>query len=316
MITSSIIIVNHQTKDFLKKCLSSISRLISGGESEIIVIDNNSADESVDMVKRDFPEVKLICLDENAGFSRANNIGIKNSKGKYLIFLNSDTEVDPSVIEGLIGYLEGDRKIGAVGCRQLDSNGNLQLSFGKFPTFYREIIRKFMHFRLLANDRRTREYVETKYNGEVDVDWLSGSCIAIPREVMEQVGVFDPAFFMYFEDIDLCHRIKQAGWRVCYNSHFTTLHHGGITTRQDFTRSYLEHRKSQLHFCKKYYGLKGLIALKILVFMKFLFLSIKSSLLFISSIFLKEKRQRAYNELLLCKKMFEMALKGRTEVSR
>ena len=225
MIDLSIIIVNHQTQDYLRRCLKPLSDHSHLNNKEIIVVDNNSADNSVDMVREEFPFVELICLDENIGFSRANNIGIRSSNGKFLLLLNSDTEVPQQALEQMLEYMKRNRDTGALGCRQLDSKGNLQLTFGKFPTLQREIIRKFLHSRLSTNDPLIRDYVENKYNGEVEVDWVSGSCMLLRREALEAAGLFDPAFFMYFEDIDLCNRIRKADWKIRYNSQFSLLHH-------------------------------------------------------------------------------------------
>jgi len=311
----SIIIVNYQTKDYLRRCLKPLYNHPSlNNNQEIVVIDNNSADGSVDMVREEFPYVKLICLDENVGFGRANNIGIKSSKGKFLILLNSDTEMSQQTLAQMVEYIEQNEDIGILGCRQFDSKGNLQLSFGKFPTLRREIVRKFLHSRLSINGHLIREYLETKYNGEIEVDWVSGSCMALRREALEQAGLFDPAFFMYFEDIDLCERIKKTNWKVCYNSQLALLHHGGITARQNLARSYIEYRKSQFYFCRKYYGIKGLIVLKMIVFIKFLFVAIRTSFYFLANIFIKKRRKEQYIRLLLCKKVFEMVFRGKVDV--
>lgn len=303
---TSIIIVNHQTKDYLRRTLQSFAPQLNGQGAEIIVVDNDSNDGSIEMLQDEFPYVKLICLEDNLGFGRANNIGIKSSKGKLLVLLNSDTEASPEALTAMAQYMETNGSIGALGCKIIDNSGNLQLSLGKFPTFFGEIIRKFLHSRLSLNDPLIRDYVEAKYNGKVETDWVSAACVIFRREALDKAGLFDHPFFMYFEDVDLCYRIKQAGWKIYYNSQISIMHHGGMTARQNLARSYLEYRRSQFYFCRKYYGLKGLVILKIFVFLKFLSIGMQSIVSYVLFIFSKRSRKENYTRMLLSKKMIEM----------
>jgi len=151
----------------------------------------------------------------------------------------------------------------------LDGEGKLQLSWGSFPTFISEALRKLTHHRLSVNDLKVREYLEEKFSRSSEVDWVSGSCLMARKEALTQAGLLDGHFFMYFEDIDLCRRIKDKSWKIHYNSEIMIIHYGGVSAKKNLLHVLVEYRHSQIYFTRKYYGLKGVLALKLLLFFKY-----------------------------------------------
>src|SRR3989338_1977255 len=232
-IALSIIIVNFETPDYTLECIRSIFKNQPSSSFEVILIDNGSEDRSLDLIRSEFPEVVCIETGKNLGFSRANNLGIHNARGRFVLLLNSDTKILDNSLDRLLAFLESNPRIGAVGRRQWDGEGKLQLSCGHFPTFFTEILRKLFHYRLSINDLKVRDYLEEKYSGLSKVDWISGSCLMVRREALAKAGLLDERYFMYFEDVDWCRCIREAGWEICYLADCTILHYGGVSARKN-----------------------------------------------------------------------------------
>jgi len=228
----------------------------------VIVVDNHSGDGSLPMVRDDFAEVKAVAMERNLGYARANNHAIREARGRFLLLLNPDTRLQPGSLDGLVDCLLEHADAGAVGCKQLDDRLRLQLTWGKFPTLLREVIRKAMHHRLAIDGTGVREYLESKYHVPSDVDWVAGSCLLVRREVCNEVGLLDENIFLYFEDIDWCRRIQEARWRVCYTPRTHIIHHGGASANLHQIDAAVEYRASQFYFARKWFGWSGLIAMK------------------------------------------------------
>lgn len=311
----SIIIVNFETPDYTLQCLRSIYEHPPSCGFEIILIDNGSSDGSLELIRREMPEVICIETGSNLGFARANNLGINNARGEYVLLLNSDTKVLDRSLDDLLGYLVAHPDIGAAGARQLDGEGRLQLAWGDFPNFFSEILRKVMHRRLSLNDLRVRDYLEQRYAGSSEVDWVSGSCFLARRHAFFDAGLFDEHFFMYFEDVDLCRRIKDKGWKIHYKSDTTIVHYGGISAKKNILRVLLEHRRSQLYFTRKYYGRRGVLALKALLLVKYGVYFIRSGIAFVLDRFFGREVAASFAGLLLSKKALELIFKHDPVVS-
>ncbi len=311
----SIIIVNFETPFHTIQCLDSIERNRPGFPFEIILIDNGSKDGSLDEIRSRFPEVTCIETGENLGFARANNLGINNSRGKYVLLLNSDTKILDNALDRLVQDLEADESTGAVGPRQLDGRGKLQLSWGSFPTFIAEIFRKVLHHRLSLNDFRIRDYLETKFAGKNEVGWVSGSCLMARREALFEAGLLDPHFFMYFEDIDLCERIRRTGREIHFNSDVTIVHYGGVSAKKNILNVLVEYRHSQIYFTKKYYGLGGVALLKTLLFVKNSANLIRWGAAFVRDKAFKRNPEKNFARLLLSKKTIELIFRPEPRLS-
>jgi len=266
MVDLSIIIVNYNLKEYLRECLSSIRQYPGNNHTtEAIVVDNNSSDGSLDMVAREFPEVKTIALSSNRGFSAANNEGMHKSQGENILLLNNDAKIFENTIDYIIEYLDANPAIGCLGCRHVGTNGRSQLTWGEFPSIWTEIKRKITHTLINFGGQLYRWYFEKKYSGAFEVDWVSGSCLAVKREVCERIGLLDENILIYFEDIDWCTKIKRAGWKVVHHSKIPVFHYGGQSAKKFSGLANYQYRVSQLYFWKKYYPTENVWFLRSLI---------------------------------------------------
>ncbi|MGE5430946.1 MAG: glycosyltransferase [Syntrophomonadaceae bacterium] len=276
MIDLSIIIVNFNVKEFLQNLLSSILKSTGRLSTEIIVIDNASDDGSVEIIREKFPSVKLIASEKNLGFGRANNLGLEISKGKFILLINPDTIVQEDTFQKLIAFFEKTPEAGLAGCKVLNSDGTLQLACRRsFPgpwTSFTKVTglgKIFPKSRLFARYNMT--YLDENQTYEVDA--ISGAFMMMRREVYEKVGGFDPQFFMYGEDLDLCYRIQKAGYKVYYLHETQIIHYKGESTKRsslDETRVFYE----AMHlFVKKHFSSSFIveIILRFAIFVRQLF---------------------------------------------
>jgi GT2 family glycosyltransferase len=217
------------------------------------------------MVRENFPQVHLVENRENVGFARANNQALQRCTGKYILLLNPDTLVESGALQSMVDFLDNHHEVGAVGPKILNPDGSLQISSHPRPTIFRELWRLFHLDTLLPYAR----YPMTKWaiNQPQDVDIVGGACLLLRKDVLEQVGFLDENFFIYSEEIDLCYRIQQAGWRIYWVPEAEIVHFGGQSTRQIPTEMFLHLYHSNIKFFRKHYGkLAGKIYKLILVF--------------------------------------------------
>jgi GT2 family glycosyltransferase len=225
----SIIIVNWNSVDYLRSCLSTVHRETQGVHYEVIVVDNASDDDCESMLRSEFPETRFIAASENLGFAKANNLGCEYADGDILLFLNPDTEIIGGALLGMLAYLRTDPGAGAAGARLLNTDGTLQTSCVQaFPTIVNqvldmEILRRLFPTWKLWGVRPL--FVPHRLGAEVDA--ISGACFMIRRSVFEQVGRFSEQYFMYADDLDLSYKVRQAGYSIVWLSHCEVVHHGG-----------------------------------------------------------------------------------------
>jgi len=253
----SIIIVNYNVKEFLQNLLASLAKALTGLSSEIIVVDNGSDDGSLEMLREKFPHITLIANKVNLGFSKANNLGLKIAKGKFLLLLNPDTIVQEDTFEKLISFFSANSSAGMVGCKILNPDGTLQLACRRsFPGPWTSFCKVSGLSSLFPNSRLFARYNLTYLdeNQSYEVDAISGSFMLMKREVYEKIGGLDEQFFMYGEDLDWCYRVQKAGWKVFYVHDTTIIHYKGESTK----RSSLDETKvfySAMHlFVKKHFA--------------------------------------------------------------
>jgi len=231
----SVVIVNYNVKYFLEQALRSVRRASAQLRVETIVVDNNSVDESVEMVRNTFPEVILIANTENAGFSKANNQAIRIAKGKYVLLLNPDTVVEEDTFEKCFSFMEAHPSAGGLGVKMIDGSGNfLPESKRGFPTPFVAFAKTFGLSRLFPKSRIFNRYhlgyLDKDQNHAVDV--LSGAFMWLRKSVLDEIGLLDENFFMYGEDIDLSYRIKKAGYENYYLADTTIIHYKGESTKK------------------------------------------------------------------------------------
>jgi hypothetical protein len=253
----SIIIVNWNSVEFLKKCIPSIRAGIHDIEYEIVVIDSASFDGCEEMLRENFPKVKFIQSQENVGFARANNHAFAHSCGHSVLFLNPDTEIEGSAINTIYKYLQKLPKAGALGCKLLNSDRSIQTScIQSFPTILNQVLdSEFLRLRSHQSSLwGIAPLYEEKSKFSV-VDAISGACIMMNRDLFEQIGKFSEDYFMYTEDIDLCYKIKQAGHLNYYLPEATIIHYGGGSSHEAKSNfAVIMMRESMYKFLKKTKG--------------------------------------------------------------
>lgn len=228
MMDLSIIIVNYNTKDLLDAAIRSVISNPPSGEFEIIVVDNASTDGSKEYLQSlNFKRVTAIFSNENLGFSKANNLGLKKALGRYILFLNPDTRVLPHTLEECLQYMKQHPETGVLGCRVLLENGELDLACRRsFPTLSNTFFR-FTHLsKLFPNSRIFAQYNLTFLPEDqiYPVDCLVGAFMMVPKAILKECGSFDEDYFMYGEDIDLCYRIRMAGYQNIYFGTSSIIH--------------------------------------------------------------------------------------------
>lgn len=230
----SIIIVNWNSKDYLRKCLASILATTRDIAYEIIVIDSGSFDGCADMLREEFPQVRFIQSQVNLGFAQANNLAAQSGRGECLLFLNPDTEVVGPAINVLLSGTGSLPDAGAVGCRLLNADGTVQTScIQAFPTILNQVLSTEALRRIMPRSRLWGMRGLFEGGGSpVGVEMISGACLMIRRSVFDRVGHFSTDYFMYAEDLDLCYKARQCGFRNYYCSQGTVVHHGGGSTQQ------------------------------------------------------------------------------------
>ncbi|MCK4428643.1 MAG: glycosyltransferase family 2 protein [candidate division Zixibacteria bacterium] len=266
----SIVIVNYNVKNLLKKCLESIFEYEKDIEFEVIVVDNNSTDQSQGMLKRDFPQVKLIENKRNLGFSKGCNQGTKESRGRYILLLNPDAELTPGGFKKMIDFMDSKPEVGICGPKMTDREGNLQFSCRSFPSYLTAISssQSFLN-RIFPENLLSQKYLlKNQDHSQIrEVDWVSGSCLLAKREMLEKVGLLDERFYMYVEDVDLCYRAKMAGFSVFYFPQVLVIHHIGKSTQKKKFNMLVEHHRSMYYFYEKHHNpnvfLRGTVFLSV-----------------------------------------------------
>ena len=219
----SVIIVNYNGRKFLQECVQSVFLYCKGIDLEIIIVDNNSTDNSLDLVLLKDSRIKVIKNQENLGFSRANNIGIKESKKEYILLLNNDTILlDP--LDVLFEYIEKQERVGVVSIQMVDKNKQYRCSTGYFPNLLNIILFRFMYHRFTKNQLKSTNFEK--------VQWVEGSFLFIKREMLKQVNGLSNEYFMYLEDVDLCKRISDNGYDICFCPKLRYIHFGGYTNHR------------------------------------------------------------------------------------
>lgn len=222
----SIIIVNWNTKTLLRQCLDSIFSQPPHARFEVIVVDNASSDGSASMVKEDFPAVSLIGNDENKGFSKANNQGIRSSGGDYILLLNSDTIImDRSVLDRWVELMDARPEAGASGCRLVFPDGSHQVGDAGFRPALGSLFNYSFFISHISRDRLRGLFLTSgRKTGEMTVDWICGAGLLVRRSVIERVGLLDESLYMFAEDIEYGCRITSAGFKVYYLAGLEIVH--------------------------------------------------------------------------------------------
>ena len=219
----SIIILTWNSEREIGACLASLSRGLSEFSSEVIVVDNGSQDQTCAVVRETRPDAQMLCNPENRGVAPARNQGIRLAQGEYVLILDDDTVVQPGALDVLIRYMEDRPKVGLCGPRLTDADGKLQLSCRRFPTLIDKLARRLPSI-LGQETARKAEMADWDHRTIREVDYVIGACQVIRRRALQDVGLLDERIFYGPEDVDMCLRLQQAGWRVAYNPDAVVVH--------------------------------------------------------------------------------------------
>ena len=285
----TVVIISYNVEELLNKCITSIKRE-TNCSYEIIVVDNNSKDNSIIMVETHHPDVILIKNKDNVGFARANNQAFKKAKGRYFLMLNPDTIVLDIAIDKLVKFMDGHLDTGACGPKNLNPDMTLQHNCHHFPTLYTRLVFHLQLTRFFPRNKLFgREHMTYwDYNEIKEVDWITGCSLLIRKKTLDQVGLLDENFFMYTEETDLCFRLKKAKWKTVFYPDAAIIHYGGQSALSQnkekvFAKSIITYLfTTRYYFFKKHYGYTNYIILKLIDFLYY-------SLIFIKNIFRSNK---------------------------
>jgi hypothetical protein len=252
----TVAIVSFNTRALLDACLASVRAslaLTPGLTARIVVVDNDSHDGSAAMVRERYPDVELRVLDQNLGFSAGNNLILRGATTELVLVLNPDTEVRGDAIGRLVAFLDANPRAGMVGGRLIYPDGSFQHSAFHFPTLPMSFLDFFPINHRLTSSRLNGRYPRHQYERPFAIDHPLGACMMARRAVLEQVGFFDEGYYMYAEEVDLCWRVKQAGWEIWYTPDATIVHHAGAATRQFRGKMLVELHRSRYRFFAQHY---------------------------------------------------------------
>jgi GT2 family glycosyltransferase len=244
----SVIIVTYNSEKYISNCLNSLIRASKEIPHEIFVIDNNSNDQTINIINGFNDVASLIVNGQNLGFAKAVNIGLKRCLGKFIILLNPDVIIKSGSLESVIDFMEINDRVGICGCRLLNGDDSIQYSKGPFPTLFSTILRR-------ALPRRMRKYHLRGYDKIVECDWVTGAFMLIRKKMAQEIDFFDETFFLYYEDVDLCLRAKQREWKILYYPMICAYHldpHHAKNKSKINKNMKIEIRNSLLKYFKKH----------------------------------------------------------------
>lgn len=319
----SIIIVNYNSKDVLKECLYSLRTISNKLDFEVTIIDNAST-ESIIELPTIYPQFNFIYNESNIGFAAANNIGIKKSKGKYILLLNPDTIVNNKSFQPMINYLEEKEDVAIVGCKIFNADGEIEKSTHSFPSLLKEFVHANEFIKnLFGYESKSaallKKFFKSKslesywdHNSIREVDHVTGACMMVRREAIEKVGLLDEAFFLYNEEVEWGLRFNKAGYKSVFLPDSNIIHLFGHSTKQQVQKQavnnlLVERYRGMFYFFKKHYGKTKLFLLRLIVFEGFTLRILAS---YMSSLFTSEERNHLKkNERICMRKIMSLVFK-------
>lgn len=260
----SVILVSYNTIEMTKKALDDLFASVGNFKMEVFMIDNASKDNSTEVLRREYPNITLIENTQNVGFGRANNQAIPHIRGKYVLLLNTDAFVQPDTLLKTMQFMDAHPKYGMLGVKLLGRDGSLQPSCRYFPTSWNIFLERTNLKKLFKNTKLIDD-MAWDHNSVRNCDWVPGCYALIRKSVIDQVGLFDPRYFLYYEEVDHCLAAKRAGWDVVYYPGTTVVHIGGESAKQEAAISSKSRQiealqiESELLYFRKNYGLTGVL---------------------------------------------------------
>ena len=230
----STIIVSYNTEGLLQECVGKLRAASIGLQTDIYFVDNASKDNSVARIRQDFSDCPLIVNNHNVGFGRANNQALASASGRYVLLLNTDAFVAPDTLAKTVAYMDANPRCGILGVRLEGREGVLQPCCRYFPTPWNLFLQRSGLNRLFKNVQMVDD-LDWAHDSVRSCDWVVGCYYLVRKEVIAQVGLFDPRYFLYFEEVDHCYAAKKAGWDVVFYPYTTVIHLGGESAKSDGT---------------------------------------------------------------------------------
>ncbi len=252
----SIVIVSYNVANYLKNCLESVNKTAKNLQPEIIVVDNNSTDNSLAILRKEFPEVSVIANSKNYGFAKGANIGIRQARGEFVLLLNPDTLVSECAITSMLEYMVSQPEIGILGPQLQDPDGSLQHSCRSFPTWSVYFSnRQSLLNRFFPSNKWSNQYLlkQIDHKQIQEVDWITGCGLLLRKTMLEEIDYLDEDFFMYIEDVDIAKRAKTKNWKVVYFPAAKLVHFKSKSVLQNRTRMVVEHHKSMYRYYLKHF---------------------------------------------------------------
>lgn len=279
----SVLVVNYNTAHLLKPMWDALEQARGPLRLQTIVVDNASRDDSVAVLQRDFPQLELIVNRENVGFGRANNQALAAARGRFVLLLNTDAFVQPDTLERTVAYMEAHPECGILGVRLVGRDGALQPSCRYFPTPWNVFLARTGLARFFPAVRMVDD-LAWDHASVRECDWVPGCYYLVRREVVTQVGLFDPRYFLYYEEVDHCRAAKDAGWKVVYFPDTRVVHLGGESAKSDASLTSKGRQisalqiESELLYFRKHHGRLGVLAGLVLSFVADAYVGAKSLL--------------------------------------
>ncbi|WYM03650.2 MAG: glycosyltransferase family 2 protein [Gloeotrichia echinulata CP02] len=270
----SIILVNYNGIDILPNCLNSIEKFIHTPNYEIIVVDNASTDGSPELVAEKYPHISLIRESENRGFGAGNNAGAKVAKGEFLFLLNTDTILTNNILPHLIELISTNSNIGVIGPKLLFPDESFQISFSPEIGIKGEFKARKLHKHA---DNNNLHLIEQDFQDIKEVDIVVGAAFFIRANLFNLLGGFDEKFFMYFEESDLCQRVRNQGYKILYTPHVSLIHIRGHSVKKISNKMAVEYRRSQIYYYHKHRPMGEILILRIYLIFKFFYEYLKTS---------------------------------------
>ncbi|MDH4222927.1 MAG: glycosyltransferase family 2 protein [candidate division Zixibacteria bacterium] len=258
----SIIIINFNTSTHLRGCLNSIYENSENLNLEILVVDNNSGDKSVEMVEKDFPQVKLIINSENTGFARGVNKALDSASGTYYLLLNPDVLILPDTLGGMLDFMNLNKDAGLAGVQLLNPDGSKQNSIANFPGLAQEIFNKSI-LKILFPGRYQSKYQD--YASPVEVESVIGACMIVRKHAVAEAGKLDPGYFLFLEETDWCFQMKKMGWKIFHLPQIKVIHKQGQSLLDFKSKGRIEYYRSYYRFYKKNYSRVTYFLLRIIM---------------------------------------------------
>jgi N-acetylglucosaminyl-diphospho-decaprenol L-rhamnosyltransferase len=271
----SVVTVSHNVRDLVMRSMQALERERGSTAIEVLLVDAGSSDGTPSAVAATFPWVRILASSDNLGFTGGNNRAMRVARGRHMLLLNPDAEVRPGAIARMAAYLDANPDVGAVGPRLRWPDGSTQSSRRRFPGRLTGFVESTVLQRWLGGSALLRRFymADRPDDRHHDVDWLVGACIMVRADVVRRVGVFDDRFFMYSEEVDLCRRIKSAGWRIVYLPEAEVVHHEGRSSEQNLTARDLRFHESRFLYYAKHHGRGWSLLLRLAMLVHFGFLA-------------------------------------------